>query len=311
MSSVQDHACGIWMFQSVKNVVSRLGCQRKSKNSKARTFRGYLHSSSKWELVEVKADGASCLQRQDSSAVTHPSSSHARLRDSASSNPVCGRCTFYQYLVFYRLSPLFCLIKSSPEAHEYGQNKALKEISFSLKRDCETVSVNCETNYLDYECLLVGRLLAGQRQSCRRLSAMSRVSYLTLDIHYAIGELSELSSNDPFQLCGMKNYTLGIIQLTLPSLDILDVVLYCQFKCVSLRGIDVHQYGTRGRDNFRMAQHRTTVFELLPSQVGVRLINRLPEEIKRVNNHKQFKSRLKHFLVSKAFYSVDEFAMGR
>ncbi|KAG8268766.1 hypothetical protein J6590_019347 [Homalodisca vitripennis] len=34
-----------------------------------------------------------------------------------------------------------------------------------------------------------------------------------------------------------------------------------------------------------------------------KLINRLPEEIKRVNNHKQFKSRLKHFLVSKAFYS--------
>ncbi|KAG8284102.1 hypothetical protein J6590_003794 [Homalodisca vitripennis] len=92
------------------------------------------------------------------------------------------------------------------------------------------------------------------------------------------------------------------------GLYILDVVLYCRFKCVSLRGSDVHQYGVGGRDNFRMAQHRTTVFECLPSQVGVRLINRLLEEIKRVNNHKEFKSRLKHFLVSRAFYSVDEFA---
>ncbi|KAG8291167.1 hypothetical protein J6590_067151 [Homalodisca vitripennis] len=117
------------------------------------------------------------------------------------------------------------------------------------------------------------------------------------------------NAESQIESCKLAFGELGL--LTLPSLYILDVVLYCRFKCVSLRGSDVHQYGTRGRDNFRMAQHRTTVFERLPSQVGVRLINRLPEEIKRVNNHKQFKSRLKHFLVSKAFYSVDEFAMGR
>ncbi|KAG8286085.1 hypothetical protein J6590_068040 [Homalodisca vitripennis] len=77
------------------------------------------------------------------------------------------------------------------------------------------------------------------------------------------------------------------------------------------RGRDVHQYGTRGRDNFRLDQHRTTAYGRLPSQVGVRLINRLPEGIKNINDPNQFKARLKHFLVSKAFYSVDEFIMGR
>ncbi|KAG8298363.1 hypothetical protein J6590_016259 [Homalodisca vitripennis] len=65
--------------------------------------------------------------------------------------------------------------------------------------------------------------------------------------------------------CKLAFGELGL--LTLPSLYILDVVLYCRFKCVSLRGSDVHQYGTRGRDNFRMAQHRTTVFDRLPSQL--------------------------------------------
>ncbi|KAG8307268.1 hypothetical protein J6590_026844 [Homalodisca vitripennis] len=39
-------------------------------------------------------------------------------------------------LVLYRLSPLFCLIRSShrPVAHEDGQNKALKGIGLSFKR---------------------------------------------------------------------------------------------------------------------------------------------------------------------------------
>ncbi|KAG8335335.1 hypothetical protein J6590_070573 [Homalodisca vitripennis] len=48
--------------------------------------------------------------------------------------------------------------------------------------------------------------------------------------------------------------TLGeLVLLTLPSLYILDVTL------------DVHQYETRGTDNFRTEQHRTTMFEHLPS----------------------------------------------
>ncbi|KAG8304915.1 hypothetical protein J6590_082700 [Homalodisca vitripennis] len=64
--------------------------------------------------------------------------------------------------------------------------------------------------------------------------------------------------------CKLAFGELGL--LTLPRLYILDVVLYCRFKCVSLRGSDVHQYGTRGRDNFRTAQHRTTGFERLQTQ---------------------------------------------
>ncbi|KAG8284398.1 hypothetical protein J6590_103814 [Homalodisca vitripennis] len=56
-----------------------------------------------------------------------------------------------------------------------------------------------------------------------------------------------------------------------------EVILYCRLKCELERGRDIHQYGTRGRDNFRLDQHRTTAYGRLPSQVGVRLINRLPE----------------------------------
>ncbi|KAG8244575.1 hypothetical protein J6590_019830 [Homalodisca vitripennis] len=71
--------------------------------------------------------------------------------------------------------------------------------------------------------------------------------------------------------------------LTLSCLYILDVALYCRFKCEFVRGRDVYQYGTRGRDNLRLHPHRTAAFKRLPSEVGVKLINKLPDEIKNLN----------------------------
>lgn len=97
--------------------------------------------------------------------------------------------------------------------------------------------------------------------------------------------------------------------LTLPCLYILDVVMYCRFKCPLVQGRGIHRYETRGRDNLRTLQHRTSAFELLPSQVGVGLINGLPEGVKRIENQNQFKNRLKNFLVANVFYSVDEFKL--
>ncbi|KAG8327823.1 hypothetical protein J6590_009624, partial [Homalodisca vitripennis] len=119
-----------------------------------------------------------------------------------------------------------------------------------------------------------------------------------------------LSKLNPRESCKYAFRELGL--LTLPCLYILEVALYCRFKCELVRGRDVHQYGTRGRNNFRVEQHRTAAFEHLPSQVGVGVgvVNRLPEGIKQLNETKKFKTQLKHFLMSKAFYSTDEFMMG-
>ncbi|KAG8325026.1 Mediator of RNA polymerase II transcription subunit 25 [Homalodisca vitripennis] len=59
--------------------------------------------------------------------------------------------------------------------------------------------------------------------------------------------------------------------LTLPCLYILDVALFCRFKCEFVRGRDVYQYGTRGRDNLRLHPHRTATFKRLPSEASQEL----------------------------------------
>ena len=95
--------------------------------------------------------------------------------------------------------------------------------------------------------------------------------------------------------------------LTLPCLYILEVVLFCKSKCTLVQGKEIHNYETRGRNSFRLQQHRTAAFSNLPKQVGVKLINHLPEVLKNIQNFNQFKARLKHLLVSHVFYSVEEF----
>ncbi|KAG8333295.1 hypothetical protein J6590_000422 [Homalodisca vitripennis] len=51
-------------------------------------------------------------------------------------------------------------------------------------------------------------------------------------------------------------------------------------KCALTTGRDIHSYETRGRETYRTGQHRTGVYEHLPSQAGVHFINKLPNGIK-------------------------------
>ncbi|KAG8317072.1 hypothetical protein J6590_034444 [Homalodisca vitripennis] len=95
--------------------------------------------------------------------------------------------------------------------------------------------------------------------------------------------------------------------LTLPCLYILETIFFCMSKCAMIRGRDIHSYGTRGRDTYRTGSHRTRVYEHLPSQAGVRFLNKFPNAIKNAPTPKALKARLKRFLASQAFYIADEF----
>ncbi|KAG8290025.1 hypothetical protein J6590_092011 [Homalodisca vitripennis] len=74
--------------------------------------------------------------------------------------------------------------------------------------------------------------------------------------------------------------------------------------------MNVHQYWTIGKDNFRV-QQRTAIIKRVPSEIGVKLINILPEDLKQVNDPKQLKARIRHLFMLRVFYSVNEFVINR
>jgi len=98
---------------------------------------------------------------------------------------------------------------------------------------------------------------------------------------------------------------LGI--LTLPSLYIYETAIFCFSKCQMIQGNNFHDYNTRFKNMYRSASHRLQLYEQLPLQSGIKIINRLPDNIKNVQNLNLFKIYLKSFLLSHAYYSVDEF----
>ncbi|KAG8266104.1 hypothetical protein J6590_078811 [Homalodisca vitripennis] len=97
-------------------------------------------------------------------------------------------------------------------------------------------------------------------------------------------------SQDPF-----RDVFRELKLLTLPCVYVLEVVMYCW-------NMEVYRAGT----STRVQQHRTTAFAHLPSRVGVKVINKLPECIKQ----NKIQARSKCHPVANARHSV-EFTQSR
>jgi hypothetical protein len=70
-----------------------------------------------------------------------------------------------------------------------------------------------------------------------------------------------------------------------------------------------HEYYTRNKNDFLMRGHRLTMYEKSPRYSGNKLFNLLPKHIKelRTGTVIKFKAGLKQFLMTKCYYSVQEF----
>jgi len=93
--------------------------------------------------------------------------------------------------------------------------------------------------------------------------------------------------------------------LTIVSLYIYETMTFCFEKLKSAQTL--HSYDTRSRNLQNFDSHRLELFNKLPIQAGKKLFNKLPENIRNIDNIKQFKITLKNFLIANSFYTITEF----
>jgi Reverse transcriptase (RNA-dependent DNA polymerase) len=96
--------------------------------------------------------------------------------------------------------------------------------------------------------------------------------------------------------------------LTFPSLFIFEILKFVKLNIEEFTRQDAfHNYSTRHGGNLQHASHRLSLFESNPYYIGTILYNKLPTDIKNLPTANQYLRAIKNLLVSKAFYSVDEF----
>lgn len=57
--------------------------------------------------------------------------------------------------------------------------------------------------------------------------------------------------------------------LQCPASTSLDVVMYCEYECSLLQGRNIHNFESKGRENYQIRHQSSIVFELLLSQIGI------------------------------------------
>lgn len=96
--------------------------------------------------------------------------------------------------------------------------------------------------------------------------------------------------------------------LTLSGLFILTLSLKIYKKRESLlTGSDIHAYDTRRKQQLRCPFSRLNVTQRAPDNVGIKIFNALPLNLKSASSEFIFKRNLKQFLLENCFYSLDEF----
>ena len=70
---------------------------------------------------------------------------------------------------------------------------------------------------------------------------------------------------------------------------------------------ELHNYKTCQKSDFHTQYCRTNLYKSSYENAGIKLLNKLPDTIKRIKKPREFKRRLQHFLMQHVFYSVDEY----
>nr|CAI5865274.1 unnamed protein product [Callosobruchus analis] len=96
--------------------------------------------------------------------------------------------------------------------------------------------------------------------------------------------------------------------LTLPSIVIMELaILVYKNKNLYLRNQDFHGYCTRNREMFAIPLFKYRIGRHSPAYLGIKVFNKLSNDIRCSRNINIFKAKLKTYLINECYYSIDDF----
>lgn len=105
-----------------------------------------------------------------------------------------------------------------------------------------------------------------------------------------------------------RPYFIKLNLLTLPSIYIHDICIFT-FKNIKnfTKVKDTHNINTRHKDRLYLPPSRIKMLNTSPYYMSVKIFNKLPYHIKNEPNIKSFSKMLRSYLISKCFYSVNDY----
>jgi len=98
--------------------------------------------------------------------------------------------------------------------------------------------------------------------------------------------------------------------LTVTSLYILEVLCFLKkYKSAVQKNEQIHDHNTRSNINLCIKPCNTNLYKKNVINMGIRLFDKVPNTIKKVEDYKPYKRKLKSFPTEYAFYSLDKFLM--
>jgi hypothetical protein len=96
--------------------------------------------------------------------------------------------------------------------------------------------------------------------------------------------------------------------LTVISLYVLEVLCYMKkYRGSTLKNSEIHEYNTRRKTDRHIKSCRTSLFQKSVTNIGIKLFNHLPSDLKQLQDFKQFRKKLKILLLNKPLYSLKKY----
>ena len=94
----------------------------------------------------------------------------------------------------------------------------------------------------------------------------------------------------------------------MPALFILEAAVVVKSKPeVFAKNEEVHNYNTRHKKDVIVPQISSSLFKNSPRYICGKIFNKVPPEIRCLEDPFKFKSKLKDYLVKRPYYSLEEY----